>query len=139
MVSTMAFNTGSADSTVAYPITITQSGTEHITDVKVLPYKGVDGIYFIITVDTAKSMTFYLQLVDSSGNAIDVNDYTTACKVESDWDETVSWDADYEALKIDAASTTGFTNVKVRIYKSGTNVYETTTQVVLIETAHSNT
>jgi len=138
-VSTMAFSLGESTSTVAAPVTITGDGTENITDVKVLPYKGDDGVYLKITVNTADSMTFYVQFIDDdSGDAIDMSAYdTTQCKVGSAWDESVTWDADYEALEITATGT-DFTSVKVRVYEPDSDVYTTIEQVVLIETAHSN-
>ena len=69
VVGTMAFSTGTADSTIEAPITITGSGYENVTTVKVIPFKGDDGIMLKLTIDSATEFDCYVQVFNSTGDA----------------------------------------------------------------------
>lgn len=69
VVTTMAFSTGSATTTIDTPLFITGDGAENITAVKVIPFKGDDGIMLKITLDsTAAEYDCYVQVYNSTGD-----------------------------------------------------------------------
>ena len=79
IVSTMAFTFD--DTTISTPETIV-SGAQtqgEIATMKILPGK-LDGsvVYFVITLDDNAAKSWTLQMLDASGDPLDVSSYTTA-------------------------------------------------------------
>ena len=138
VVSTLAFSLGSVtDSSVAGPVSITQSGTaENIDEVHVYPYQSPDGMYIIITLDSSitTSYVFDVSVEDGSG-AIDLSAGNYKYKQTAGWGSetaiSTTWDADLGAFTITTASLTG-TTVKVRIYDV-TDIYTDAETLLIFE------
>lgn len=118
VLTTMAFSTGTATTTIDSPVSITGDATENITTVKVIPYKGVDGIMLKITLDSsATEYDCYVQVFNSTGDGQLDGTEVISGKLGSTTGAD-SYDSDVEMVFFDLADA-GSTSVIIKIEETG--------------------
>ena len=119
VVTTMAFSTGSATTTIDTPLFITGDGAENITAVKVIPFKGDDGIMLKITLDSsATEYDCYVQVYNSTGDGqLSTSDVANISGKITGGSGSVSYKADEEMIFFDL--TGSGTEVIIKIEQTG--------------------